>query len=53
MPAIIAKEFGDADETKKPALIALAVLLFAITIVVNVIANMIVRRAARRSQGAR
>jgi phosphate transport system permease protein len=53
MPAIIANEFGDADEIKKPALVALAVVLFLITIIVNVVASAIVRRAARRSQGTR
>jgi phosphate transport system permease protein len=53
MPAMIANEFGDADEVKKPALIALAVTLFLITIIVNVVASAIVRRSARRSQGSR
>ena len=39
MPAVIANEWGEADELHKSALIALAVTLFVITIVVNLIAT--------------
>jgi phosphate transport system permease protein len=53
MPAVIANEWGEADELHKSGLIALAVVLFLITIVVNVIASAIVRRTALRSSGAR
>ncbi len=51
MPAVIANEFGEADELHKSALIALAVTLFVITIVVNLIATSIVQRSMRRSGG--
>jgi phosphate transport system permease protein len=51
MPAVIANEWGEADELHKSALIALAVVLFIITIVVNLAANAIVQRSIRRSRG--
>ncbi len=51
MPAVIANEWGEADELHKSALIALAVLLFVITIAVNLIANAIVQRSIARSRG--
>ncbi|HEY1811804.1 MAG TPA: phosphate ABC transporter permease subunit PstC [Kofleriaceae bacterium] len=53
MPAVIANEWGEADEIHKSALIALAVVLFVITIIVNVVASTIVRRSMARSRGAR
>lgn len=52
MPAVIANEWGEADELHKSALIALAVTLFAITIVVNLVATAIVQRSMKRSRGA-
>jgi phosphate transport system permease protein len=52
MPAVIANEWGEADALHKSALIALAVTLFAITIVVNLIATGIVQRSMRRAQGS-
>jgi len=51
MPAVIANEWGEADELHKSALIALAVTLFAITIIVNLVATAIVQRSMRRSLG--
>jgi phosphate transport system permease protein len=45
MPAVIANQWGEAFDLQKSALIALAVLLFAITIVVNLIATAIVQRS--------
>jgi len=51
MPAVIANEWGEADTLHKSALIALAVTLFVITIVVNLIATAIVQRSMRRAQG--
>jgi phosphate transport system permease protein len=51
MPAVIANEWGEADELHKSALVALAVLLFIITIAVNLIATAIVRRSTARSRG--
>jgi phosphate transport system permease protein len=51
MPAVIANEWGEAQELHKSALIALAVALFAITVVVNLIATGVVQRSTRRAQG--
>jgi phosphate transport system permease protein len=51
MPAVIANEWGEADDLHKSALIALAVTLFVITIVVNLVATAIVQRSMRRGQG--
>lgn len=53
MPAFIASQWGEADTSHKSALIALAVTLFLITLIVNVIATRAVSRSQRRSQGAR
>ena len=52
MPAVIANEWGEADEPHKAALIALAIVLFIITIIVNLIATAIVQRSMRRGRGA-
>lgn len=51
MPAVIANEWGEADDMHKSALIALAVALFVITIIVNLIATSIVQRSMKRSGG--
>jgi phosphate transport system permease protein len=51
MPAVIANEWGEADALHKSGLIALAVVLFLITIAVNLIATTIVRRSMLRSRG--
>ena len=51
MPAVIANEWGEADDMHKSALIALAVTLFVITIVVNLIATTIVQRSMKRTGG--
>jgi len=51
MPSVIANEWGEANEMHKSALIALAVVLFVITIVVNLIATAIVRRSMVKSRG--
>jgi len=51
MPSVIANEWGEADELHKSALIGLAVTLFVITIVVNLIATGIVQRSMRKSGG--
>src|SRR6516225_1231762 len=45
MPAVIANQFGEATGTWRAALFGLGVLLFAFTIIVNVIARLIVGRA--------
>jgi phosphate transport system permease protein len=52
MPAVIANEWGEADELHKSAMIALALLLFAITIIVNLVSSAIVQRSLRRSRGS-
>jgi phosphate transport system permease protein len=51
MPAVIANEWGEADDLHKSAMIALALLLFAITIVVNLVSSAIVQRSLQRSRG--
>ena len=51
MPAVIANEWGEAQDLHKSALIALAVTLFVITILVNLIATGIVQRSMKRGQG--
>jgi phosphate transport system permease protein len=52
MPAMIANEWGESDDLKKSALIALAVTLFVMTILVNLIATAIVQRSMKRSRGS-
>jgi phosphate transport system permease protein len=52
MPAVIANEWGEADDLHKSAMIALALLLFAITIAVNLISSAIVQRSLRKTRGA-
>ncbi len=51
MPAVIANEWGEAYDMQKSALIALAVLLFGITIVVNLVATAIVQHSMLRNRG--
>ncbi len=51
MPSVIANEFGEASGLWQAALIGLGVLLFIITIVVNLGARSIVARSTRRSRG--
>jgi phosphate transport system permease protein len=51
MPAVITAEWGEADELKKSALIAMAFTLFIMTIIVNIVANAIVQRSMKRSGG--
>ena len=51
MAAVIANEFGEASGTFRSALIALGVVLFAITIVVNVLARAFMSRAEKRAGG--
>jgi phosphate transport system permease protein len=52
MPAVIANQFGEASGEFRAALIGLGVLLFLITIVINLIARGVVERSARRKRGA-
>lgn len=48
MPAVITAEWGEADSLKKSALIAMAMTLFVMTIVINMVATAIVNRSKRR-----
>jgi phosphate transport system permease protein len=52
MPAVIVNQFGESSGDFRSALIALGVVLFAITIIVNVVARAVVARAERRLKGA-
>jgi len=52
MPAVIANQFGEASGTFRAALMGIGVLLFAFTIIINVLARGIVERNARRKRGA-
>jgi phosphate transport system permease protein len=52
MPAVIVNQFGESSGTFRSALIALGVVLFAITILVNVAARWIVTKADLRMRGA-
>jgi phosphate transport system permease protein len=48
MPAVIANQFGEASGVFRAALIGLGVLLFAFTIIINIIARAIVGGAAEQ-----
>jgi phosphate transport system permease protein len=52
MPAVIANQFGEASGTFRAGLMGLGVLLFAFTIIINILARGIVERSARRKRGA-
>jgi phosphate transport system permease protein len=51
MPSAIANQFGEASGVFRSALIGLGVVLFLMTIVVNVIARLVVNRAEIRLRG--
>jgi phosphate transport system permease protein len=51
MPSVIANEFGEATGDFRSALFGLGVLLFAFTIIINVVARTVVDRSARRKRG--
>jgi phosphate transport system permease protein len=53
LPARITFEWGEAEGNWRAALIGLAVVLFVITIAVNLLATTVVNRSIRKSQGAR
>jgi len=53
MPAVIANQFGEASGVFRAGLMGLGVLLFVITIIMNVAARGIVARSIRRKGGAR
>jgi len=52
MPSVIANQFGEASGVFRAGLIGIGVLLFVITIIINIIARGIVERSARRKRGA-
>lgn len=52
MPAVIANQFPEASGEFRAALMGLGVLLFAFTIIINIIARGVVERSARRARGA-
>ena len=53
MPAVIALQFGEATGgVQRAAIIGMGVLLFVITIIVNLVARGVVERSVRRSRGA-
>jgi phosphate transport system permease protein len=52
MPAVIANQFGEASGEMRSALIGIGVLLFVLTIIVNLVASGIVERSTRRMRGA-
>ncbi len=52
MPAVIANQFGEASGVFRAALMGIGVLLFAFTIIINLIARSAVERNARRQRGA-
>jgi phosphate transport system permease protein len=51
MPSVIANEFGEASDDWRAALIGLGVVLFIITIVVNLGARTLVERSIRKGRG--
>ena len=51
MPSVIANQFGEATGLFRSALMGIGVLLFAFTIIINVIARAVVQRSARRQRG--
>jgi phosphate transport system permease protein len=46
MAAVIANQFGEAGGTHRSALIGLGVVLFAMTILVNVVARLVFGRSS-------
>jgi phosphate transport system permease protein len=46
MASIIANQFGEADGLKLSSLIAIGLLLFLITAVINLIGKMLIKRAS-------
>jgi phosphate transport system permease protein len=51
MPSVIANEFGEASGVQRSALIGLGVLLFVLTIIINLTARLVITRSARRTAG--
>jgi phosphate transport system permease protein len=53
MAAVIVQQFGESTGTYTAALIGLGVVLFAMTVLINVLAQVVVRRAEARMKGSR
>jgi phosphate transport system permease protein len=53
LPARIANEWGEAEGNWRAALVGLAVVLFVVTILVNLLATSIVSRSVSKGQGSR
>jgi phosphate transport system permease protein len=51
MPAVIANQFGEAFGVQRSALLGIGVLLFVLTIIVNVLARAVVARSVARQRG--
>jgi phosphate transport system permease protein len=51
MPSVIANEFGESSGNYRAALIALGVVLFIISVLVNFSARAIVNRSLGKSRG--
>jgi len=49
LAAVIANEFGEAEGTHRAALFAAGLVLFVLTLVVNIIARVIVNRSAKKT----
>src|SRR3954470_4797915 len=52
MPAVVANQFGEASGLQRSSLIGLGVVLFLITIIINIGARAVVQRSLARSRGA-
>jgi phosphate transport system permease protein len=53
MAAVVANQFGESGGTHRAALIGLGVVLFVMTVIVNVLARKITSRADRRLAGGK
>jgi len=53
MAAVIANQFGEASGTHRAALIGLGVVLFLMTVIINILARTVTGRADRRLSGAK
>jgi phosphate transport system permease protein len=52
LPSVIVQQFGESSGTHRAALIGLGVVLFVMTVLVNLLARFVVRRAEIRMKGA-
>ena len=52
LPSVIANQFGEATGVFRAGLFGMGVLLFVITIIINLVARGVVARSARRKRGA-